>query len=238
VKTERITDEAPLPMKVVVAAATGMIRAESLEAFDEDFEAVAVPDSCTAEREVRRGVHALVIVADDLVNESPEELVQRCRLASPEGFRLPLLWLSAHGEETDLLSSCQVGADDVGHWPVEADMFRARVRSLVRVSVLEASMVRASEDEGASVEDLREALSTSTHLINNAVAGISGRAQLAALTGSSDTSGLVPVCLTEARKVSLVLNALHRLCESLRVHDSDDCRDGEHVLAGALDETG
>lgn len=210
-----IHDMAPMPSRVIVAAGTGFLRDEIVAAFDEDFIPIPVADAHGAEEAARRGVHALVLVSDDLRNGTPEDLVQRVRLASADGYRVPVMWLAAHSDENLLVSACQGGADDIARWPIEEDMFRARVRSLTRVAVLEATMGRASELLTTGAPELRHALSVATHLINNAVAGISGRAQLAALMGLSDESGLVSVCLTEGRKVSLILNALHRLSEAV-----------------------
>lgn len=210
-----IHDEAPNPLRVLVAASTGFLRDEIASAFDEDFEVLRAADAPAAEEAAREGVHVLVLVADDIHNCSAADLVQRVRVASRDGYRVPVMWLSAHSDENLLLSACQGSADDLAYWPVEDDMFRARVRSLSRVSTLEATLGEAAERSATGASDLRHALSVATHLINNSVAGISGRAQLAALMGSGDESGLVSVCLTEGRKVSLILNALHRLSEAV-----------------------
>jgi PleD family two-component response regulator len=215
-----ITDAVPTPIRVIVAAGTGFLRDEIASAFDEDFEVVRAADARAAEEAARAGVHALVLAGDDLPNCSPEDLIQRVRVASADGYRVPVAWLAAHSEEGMLLAACQAGADDVAHWPVAEDMFRARVRSLVRAATLESTIGRAAEGGGSGAAQLRLALSTATHLINNAVAGISGRAQLAALTGGGEDAGLVSVCLTEGRKVSLILNALHRLSEAVAERDA------------------
>ena len=210
-----IHDDTPFPLRVLIAASTGFLRDEIASAFDEDFVVLRVADARAAEEAAREGVHVLVIVADDTCNSTAGELVQRVRVASRDGYRVPVMWLAAHSDESLLVDACQGGADDLARWPVEDDMFRARVRSLARVAVLESTMGQAAESPETGSQDLRHALSVATHLINNSVAGISGRAQLAALMGTSDESGLVSVCLTEGRKVSLILNALHRLSESV-----------------------
>jgi PleD family two-component response regulator len=216
-----IHDLAPSPMRVIVVAATGFLRDEIASSFDSEFIVTAAADALAAEEAAREGVHALVLVGDDLCNATPEELVQRVRIASADGYRVPVMWLSGHSEEDMLTSACRVGVDDVAHWPVEDDMFRARVRSIVRAAVLESTMGAAAESDGSGAAELRAALAASTHLINNSVAGISGRAQLSALMGASDESGLVSVCLTEGRKVSLILNALHRLSEAVAQREEE-----------------
>jgi DNA-binding response OmpR family regulator len=210
-----VTDTLPAPIRVVVVSATGVLRGELTSALDEDFEASSCADAHSAEAAAAGAPHALVVVADDLFNCSVEDLVSRVRLVSPGGWRVAVLVLSAHSEPEDLPSIYHAGADDVCRWPMEPDMFRARVRSLVRVATLEASMSAVAESGHAGIADLRYALAQAVHLINNSVAGVSGRAQLAALTGAADDAGLIPVCLSEARKMTLVLGCLHRLSESV-----------------------
>lgn len=211
-----ITDALPDRIRVLVVASTGVLRAELLAAFDEDFEVVGVADARAAEDTARTlEPHCVACVADDLFNCRAEDLVHRVRLASPSRFRVAALLLHAHGRELDLPMAYHCGADDIARWPLESDMFRARVRSVVRVSMLEASMGTAAESGTADLGALQGALSSAIHLINNSVAGISGRAQLAALTNAMDDAGLVPVCLAESRKMSLILAALHELSESI-----------------------
>jgi DNA-binding NarL/FixJ family response regulator len=227
-----VTDQLPRTIKVLVVAGTGLLRAEIAAAFDEDFDVTAVADARGAEDAAGAlGPHALVVVADDLYNCPSEECVHRVRVAASGRYRVAVLLLSAHADVGDIPAAHQAGADDAARWPMDADMFRAKVRSLVRVATLESSMTRAAESGMAGVEDLRHGLAQAVHLINNSVAGVSGRAQLAALTGAVDESGLVPVCLAESRKVSLILNALHRLADSLAV-----AAEAEHELAASLDD--
>lgn len=212
-----IADTLPDPMRVLVVTSTGMLRSEIVAACgDDDLEVFAVADARAAEEAaLATEPHALVVVADDLFNCRVEDLVHRVRLASRSQFRVAALVLVAHGGPMDLLSAYHAGADDIARWPLEADMLRARLRSIVRTATLESRMSNVAARGGADVRDLQEAVSHAIHLVNNAVAGISGRAQLAAFTSSTDDSGLVPVCLSEARKMSLILAALHELSESI-----------------------
>ena len=226
-----ITDMLPARIRVVVVAATGMLRAEIAAAFDEDFEVIAVADARGAEEATALSPHALVVVTDDVFNCRADELVQRVRIASRSSYRVAAMFLSAHSTVADLSIAYHAGADDLARWPIEADMFRARVRSMVRVAALEASMGRAADKGTANIADLQEALSQTIHMMNNSVAGISGRAQLAALTRATDDSGLIPVCLCEGRKMTLVLAALHALSES--IEEASEEERAEQTLAGA-----
>ena len=228
----RISDELPVRIRVLVVAATGLLRQEIARAADDDFEVVTVADARAAEEAARTAPHALVVVADDLYNVTLDELVSRVRVRAPGDFRVAVMVLTAHGESPDLVATYHAGADDVGRWPQEADMFRARIRSLVRAAMLEASMSSAADTGAAGLGDLRAALSHAIHLINNSVAGISGRAQIAALTGAADDAALVPVCLSEARKLSRVLCALHHLSESVDAANGDLDETDALVLAG------
>lgn len=229
-----ITDCLPDRLRVLVVAATGLIRQEIARAAADDFEVVGVADAPSAEAAAACCPHALVVVVDDLYNIGLDDLVSRVRLKARAEYRMAVMVLGAHAEPPDLAATYHAGADDVGRWPQEPDMFRARIRSMVRTATLEASMARAAESGGAGLEDLRDALSQSIHLVNNSIAGISGRAQLAALTGASDDAGLVPVCLAEARKLTRILCALHQLSEAV----GDGAEAGiPAALVGAGDRT-
>lgn len=220
-----ITDSLPDPIRVVVVAATGLLRGEIAAAFDPDFDVTAVADARAAEEATVLGPHVLIVVADDLFNTRPEDLVHRVRIASRSPYRVAVMFLTAHSGDVDLLAAYHAGADDIGRWPLEADMFRARVRSMARVSALEASIGSVARTGLADLADLQEALSQTIHLVNNAVAGISGRAQLAALTRATDDGGLIPVCLCESRRMTLVLAALHGLSESMAATDEEAHRE-------------
>ncbi|MEM7247822.1 MAG: hypothetical protein AAF533_20965 [Acidobacteriota bacterium] len=210
----RVSDHVPSPLRVLVVAGTGLVRDEIVAACDDDMCIEAVADGGTAlERASAIGPDCVVLAADDLCNCEPDELVSRLRMAT-SGRALPVLWLGIHGQP-DLLAAAHSGADDLASWPLDADLLRARMRSMVRASSLASSTLEAAGSGDVDVQLLRQALGNVTHLINNAVAGISGRAQLAALTGCLESSDLLPVCLTETRKISQVLEALHRLAESV-----------------------
>jgi PleD family two-component response regulator len=231
-----ISDSLPDRIRVLLVSSTGLLRQELVACFDEDFEIVAVADARAAEQAAAQlEPHALACVADDLFNCRAEDLVHRVRLASRSRFRVAAMLLHAHGETVDLPATYHAGADDIARWPMEADMLRARVRSMVRVATLEASMGRAAESGTADLAQLQYALSQAIHLINNAVAGISGRAQLAALTNAMDDAGLVPVCLAESRKMSLILAALHELSESI-TSDRDPAASTTERMLAALTE--
>ena len=141
-----ISDDLPEPIRVLVVSATGMLRSEIVAACgDDDLRVVSVADVRAAEdAALATAPHVIVAVADDLFNCRVEDLVHRVRLASRSPFRVAALLLVAHGGPVDLLSTYHAGADDIGRWPLEADMLRARVRSVVRTSTLESSMGNAA----------------------------------------------------------------------------------------------
>ena len=212
-----VSDALPETIRVVVVAATGVLRSELCSAFDEDFDAVGVSDGRAAEDAALEPPHALVVVTDDLCNETPESVTRRVRLTSSATFRTSVLYVSGRGHPMDFALAHHEGADDVAAWRCDADLFRARVRSVVRVASLEASMGEAAARGDATASDLRAALSAAIHLINNSVAGISGRAQLASMSLVDGDEGLAPVCLAEARKMGIILASLHCLSEAVRV---------------------
>src|SRR6185295_6887289 len=125
-----ISDQLPDPIRVVVVAGTGLLRSEILASFGDDFQVVAVADGRAAAEAACTRPHALVVVGDDLFNSRCEDVVQRVKVACRASWRVAVLVMNAH-EQPDLVAAYHAGADDVARWPLEPDMFRARVRSMV-----------------------------------------------------------------------------------------------------------
>jgi two-component system alkaline phosphatase synthesis response regulator PhoP len=104
--------------------------------------------------EIARG-HALSLVLLDLMLPRLDglEVTRRLR-ARPETATLPILMLTARGEETDKVVGLELGADDYVTKPFGWSELRARVRALLRRSEAAASPADAVPDV-LEADDLR-----------------------------------------------------------------------------------
>ena len=71
----------------------------------------------------------LVLVDVDLPLKSGVELTRELR---QQGFRVPMLMLTAHGSVSDRVSGLEAGADDYLPKPFESDELLARIKALLR----------------------------------------------------------------------------------------------------------
>ncbi|MFC5067435.1 phosphate regulon transcriptional regulator PhoB [Flaviflagellibacter deserti] len=101
----------------------------NLEAEGYDVESVARGDE--AETRLRERVPDLVLLDWMLPGLSGIELCRRLR-ARPETERLPIIMLTARGEETERVRGLATGADDYVVKPFSVPELVARVRSLLR----------------------------------------------------------------------------------------------------------
>ena len=81
-------------------------------------------------------------------------------------------------------------------------------------------MQREKERRLASVETLKRTLVTLSHHINNAMAAVSGNAQLCKM-GSTSSEQLVEVCLVQTKRISAVLGALDKMVEEVDLRTSN-----------------
>lgn len=92
------------------------------------FEVEAIHDGETGLDAARRGTHELVILDLMLPGLDGLEVCRRLRTFS----RIPILMLTARGEETDRIVGLEMGADDYLPKPFNARELLARIRAILR----------------------------------------------------------------------------------------------------------
>ncbi|MET1075575.1 MAG: response regulator transcription factor [Umezawaea sp.] len=102
-----------------------LVRAMELEGY----RVIPVPNGVQAINEVRRsGVDAAVV---DVMMPGVDGL-DVCRLLRADGYRTPILLLTARSETSDRVEGLDAGADDYLVKPFELDELLARLRALLR----------------------------------------------------------------------------------------------------------
>lgn len=120
---------APKIMVVEDEEALGILLKYNLEAEGYQVEVIARGDE--AEVRLREHVPDLLVLDWMVPAVSGIELCRRLRLR-PETERLPIIMLTARGEETDRVRGLATGADDYLVKPFSTPEFIARVRALLR----------------------------------------------------------------------------------------------------------
>jgi DNA-binding response OmpR family regulator len=95
------------------------------------YRVLTAPDGFVALEETTRHPVSLVLLDIMLPRMDGLEVCRRLR-AKPETANIPILMLSARGEETDKVVGLEVGADDYVTKPFSWKELRARVRALLR----------------------------------------------------------------------------------------------------------
>ncbi len=94
----------------------------------EGFEVDAVHDGSSGVRQSLDGDYALVVLDSMLPRVDGEEVLRRIRLRSA----LPVLMLTARGDDADRITGLELGADDYVAKPCTPRELTARVRSILR----------------------------------------------------------------------------------------------------------
>jgi two-component system, OmpR family, response regulator CpxR len=94
----------------------------------EGFETLAVHDGATGVAEALSGRHAIVVLDVMMPGMSGIEALTRIRLHS----RLPVLMLTAKGDDLDRILSLELGADDYVPKPCTPRELAARIRAILR----------------------------------------------------------------------------------------------------------
>ncbi|MBC7718454.1 MAG: response regulator [Chitinophagaceae bacterium] len=148
----------------------------------EDDPAIARSIIFTLERDGLRVTHC-VLVADahrQLAVQTPSLLILDIGLPDGNGLdvckavrsagatcQLPVLMLSAHGEEIDRVLGLELGADDYVSKPFSPRELLARVRSLLRRSGMQAPLQGAASKRGPfEVDELGRRIKLDGHLLN------------------------------------------------------------------------
>jgi two-component system phosphate regulon response regulator PhoB len=129
--TERQGGNAPLVLVVEDEQALGLMLAYNLEA--EGYRVERIERGDEAETRLREFTPDLVILDWMLPGVSGLEICRRLR-ARDEGKTLPVIMLTARGEESERVRGLSVGADDYVVKPFSIPELMARVRALLRRS--------------------------------------------------------------------------------------------------------
>lgn len=106
----------------------------------EGFDASAVADGESGIREALSGAYALAVVDVMMPGMSGTEVLRRIRLHS----RMPVMMLTARGEDVDRIVGLEMGADDYVPKPCTPRELVARIRAILR---------RVQEPAGNGAED-------------------------------------------------------------------------------------
>ncbi|MBA3447503.1 MAG: phosphate regulon transcriptional regulator PhoB [Pseudaminobacter sp.] len=120
---------APKIMVVEDEEPLGVLLRYNLES--EGYQVEIVPRGDEAEIRLQENVPDLLVLDWMLPAVSGIELCRRLRMR-PETERLPIIMLTARGEESDRVRGLSVGADDYLVKPFSTPEFMARVRALLR----------------------------------------------------------------------------------------------------------
>ena len=126
-----------------------------------------------------------------------------------------VMFVSREGKEVPCSLSVRLVADEHG----TPTKIAGTIRDITERRRAE-EMQREKEIRLASVDTLRRALVTLSHHINNAMAAISGNAQLCGM-GSTSADQLIEVCLLQTKRISAVLGALDKMVEEMDLRTSD-----------------
>ena len=151
---------APRIMVVEDEEALGVLLSYNLEA--EGYQVEVVPRGDEVEIRLQENVPDLLVLDWMVPAVSGIELCRRLRMR-PETQRLPIIMLTARGEESDRVRGLATGADDYLVKPFSTPEFLARVRALLRrakpevlTSVLKAGDIVLDRDSHRVFRDKTE----------------------------------------------------------------------------------
>lgn len=128
----------------------------------EGFGVEAVNDGANAVEKAVSGFYRLIILDVMLPGVNGFEVLRRIRAQS----QIPVLMLTARGEEVDRIVGLEVGADDYLPKPFNPRELVARIRAILRRTHPEASQVAPDQPEHLSLGDID--LDTGTRMVRRA----------------------------------------------------------------------
>ncbi|MFH1862328.1 MAG: response regulator [bacterium] len=172
------------------------------------------------------GSRTLSSIAED----KPDLLILDIKMPELDGFEicrrlradestqlLPILILTAYGSVDYIVKGLEAGADDYVAKPFHFEEVLMRIRNLLRLRRVEKEL-REKEAHLAQVDLLGQILVTMAHHINNSLAIISGRAQVLKLNNPAHAKKLKEVCLTQTRRIQVVMESLEDMARKMRIH--------------------
>ncbi len=143
------------------------------------FTCSVAENGLSAKRMLREEVYDAVIVDLKMPGLNGLELIKWIR---SEGFPLPVIMISAHGEINDAVQALKEGADDYVEKPFEPDEIVRKIKSLVETRNLKA-VVENSKSEDSSLIGSSDAMAR----IREVVSKIADTSATVLITGESGT---------------------------------------------------
>ena len=126
---------------------------------EQGFAADTVPDGVALDRAFTRNRYDLVVLDVMLPNEDGFAICQRLRASSAAEANIPIIMLTAKGDDVDRIGGLEIGADDYLSKPFNPRELVARIRAILRRVALRPG--RGSTAEVLDVGPIR--LNMATH---------------------------------------------------------------------------
>jgi CheY-like chemotaxis protein len=127
----------------------------------------------------------------------------------------PIILITAKKETEDKVAGLEKGADDYITKPYNLVELRARIASMLRLKELRRELMEA-EKELERIRTLEQTLMTISHHVNNAIAPISGRAQLCSPKDPSSVQKLIDACHEGSRRIAETMAMLEKVIAEMK----------------------
>lgn len=136
----------------------------------------------------------------------------------------PIVLVTAKVELSDKLTGLEKGADAYLTKPYNLTELRAQIASLLKLRELRLALTNR-EKEIERIRTLEQTLIAISHHINNAIAPISGRAQLTDPADVEQVRKLIDVASIGCRRISRTINLLSDVVSAMKQASNDQAFD-------------
>ncbi len=138
----------------------------------------------------------------------------------------PVILITAKKETEDKVAGLEKGADDYITKPYNLVELRARISSMLRLKEVRRELFE-KEKELEHIRTLEQALMTISHHINNAIAPISGRAQLCNPKDPASVEKLIEACNEGGRRIVETMAMLEKVILEMKNPGKSDPRNSQ-----------
>jgi len=135
----------------------------------------------------------------------------------------PVILITAKKETEDKVTGLQKGADDYITKPYNLVELRARIAGMLRLKDVRHELLER-EKELERIRTLEQTLMTISHHINNAIAPISGRAQLCNPKDPATVEKLIEACNEGGRRIAETMALLEKVILEMKDPAKDSAR--------------